>query len=294
VELAKASAVEPLGGGRFGAMLDPGWSIGAKPNGGYLLTVLARAAVAGAATDTATGTDTDTATDTVTSGPADRRDDHERAELPHPAAVSAHFLAAPDPGPAEVAVEVLRHGRSASQVRATLFAGGRRCVEALVTCGRLRPATAPYWSSVPVPDFPAEADCVPAPAADPRFPVPMFQEVELRADPVTAGFATGHPAMAGEIRAYVRASTAPPDPYAVLIALDALPPATFDLGLVGSWVPTMELTAYVRALPAPGPLRVRQRARLVADGRVDEDCDVWDAGGALVGSATQLAAVRLS
>ena len=268
MELTKASAVEDLGGGRYGAMLDPGWAIGTKPNGGYLLTVLARAAVAGAAVDPV-------------------------ADLPHPAAVSAHFLAAPDPGPAEVAVEVLRHGRSASQVRASLFAGGKRCGEALVTCGRLSPAAEPYWSSVPVPDFPAEADCVPAPAADPRFSVPMFSEVELRADPATAGFATGTPAMAGEIRAYVRASTAPPDPYAVLIALDALPPATFDLGLVGSWVPTMELTAYVRALPAPGPLRVRQRARLVADGRVDEDCDVWDANGALVGSATQLAALRL-
>jgi Thioesterase-like superfamily len=282
VELAKASAVEPLGDGRYGAMLDPGWAIGTKPNGGYLLTVLARAAVAGAA-------------EGAIAVPTDRRDDQEIVELPHPAAVSAHFLSAPDAGPAEVAVEVLRRGRSASQVRATLYAGGTRCVEALVTCGRLGPATTPYWSSpeVAVPDFPAEEDCAPAPRSDPRFPVPMFDEVGLRADPATAGFATGRPAMAGEIRGYVRASAAPPDAYAVLIALDALPPATFDLGLLGSWVPTMELTAYVRALPAPGPLRVRQRARLVADGRVDEDCQAWDSTGALVGSATQLAALRL-
>lgn len=282
MELAKASAVEPLGDGRYGAMLDPGWAIGTKPNGGYLLTVLARAAVAGAAVG-------------ASAVPTGRRDDRGIVELPHPAAVSAHFLAAPDAGPAEVAVEVLRQGRSASQVRATLFAGGTRCVEALVTCGRLVPAAAPYWSSaeVAVPEMPAEEDCVPAPKSDPRFPVPMFDEVGLRADPATAGFATGRPAMAGEIRGYVRASAAPPDPYAVLIALDALPPATFDLGLIGSWVPTMELTAYVRALPAPGPLRVRQRARLVGDGRVDEDCQAWDSTGALVGSATQLAALRL-
>src|SRR3954452_13227634 len=46
VELGKASAVEPLGGGRYGAVLDPGWSIGSKPNGGYLLALLTRAAVA--------------------------------------------------------------------------------------------------------------------------------------------------------------------------------------------------------------------------------------------------------
>jgi Thioesterase-like superfamily len=268
VELGKASQVEPLGAGRYGATLDPGWAIGSKPNGGYLLSVLARAAVAEAAIGAAA------------------------EPLPHPAAVSAHFLAAPDPGPAEVLVEVLRQGRSASQARATLVAGGRRCVEALVTCGRLE-SPAPYFSSVPPVELPPEEDCLPAPADDPRFTVPIFAEVQVRLDPATAGFAAGTPAMAGEIRGWARMAPTPPDPYAVLVALDILPPATFDLGLVGSWVPTMELTAYLRALPADGPLRVRQRARLVSADRVDEDCHVWDATGALVGSATQLAAVRL-
>lgn len=264
MELAKATAVEQVGPGRYAVVLDPGWSIGTKPNGGYLLAVLARAAVAGA-------------------GP----------ELPHPAAVSAHFLAAPDPGPAEVAVEVLRRGRSATQARATLTAGGVRCVEALVTCGQLPPAAPPYWSSVPDAPGPPVEDCVPAPGGDPRFPVPMFAEVDLRLDPESAGFAVGRPSKAGELRGYVRVAPEPPDPYALLVALDCLPPAPFDLGLTGSWVPTLELTAYLRALPADGPLRVRQRARLVGGDRVDEDCDVWDSAGVLVGSARQLAALRL-
>lgn len=207
--------------------------------------------------------------------------------------VSAHFLAAPDPGPAEVVVEVLRRGRSATQARATLVADGVRCVEALVTCGTLPPAAAPYWSSVPEADLPPVEDCVPVPGTDPRFPVPMFAEVDLRLDPASAGFAVGRPAMTGELRGYVRVAPAPPDPYALLVALDCLPPAPFDLGLTGSWVPTLELTAYLRALPADGPLRVRQRARLVGGDRVDEDCDVWDSAGVLVGSARQLAALRL-
>ena len=46
----------------------------------------------------------------------------------------------------------------------------------------------------------------------------------------------------------------------LLFAVDAFPPATFDVELTG-WVPTLELTAYVRALPAPGPVRVLQRAQ---------------------------------
>jgi hypothetical protein len=57
-------------------------------------------------------------------------------------------------------------------------------------------------------------------------------------------------------------------------------------------VPTLSLTAYVRSLPAPGPLLAHQRARLVEDDLVDEVCDIWDSRGRLVAQATQLAAVR--
>src|SRR5438105_4640319 len=39
------------------------------------------------------------------------------------------------------------------------------------------------------------------------------------------------------------------DPTSLLFAVDAFPPATFDIDFSG-WVPTLELTVYVRALPA--------------------------------------------
>ena len=38
------SAVTQREPGRFSAEIDPEWTIGAKPNGGYLLSILARAA----------------------------------------------------------------------------------------------------------------------------------------------------------------------------------------------------------------------------------------------------------
>ena len=50
---------------------------------------------------------------------------------------------------------------------------------------------------------------------------------------------------------------------------------------------------YVRGVPAPGPLMVRQRARLVQAELVDEMCHVWDSRGRLVAQATQLAGVRV-
>ena len=77
----------------------------------------------------------------------------------------------------------------------------------------------------------------------------------------------------------------------LLVLADAMPPVTLDMGLPG-WVPTVELTVLVRAVPAPGWLVVRQRARLMEDGWLDEECDIWDSRGRLVCQARQLAGYR--
>jgi len=78
----------------------------------------------------------------------------------------------------------------------------------------------------------------------------------------------------------------------LLYVADSFPPSTFTLGSVG-WVPTLELTTYLRGVPAPGPLRLRQRARMLAGSFVDQVCEAWDSRGRVVVQATQLAAVRM-
>ncbi len=269
----EATAVRRQGGegarASYGARLDPQWRIGAKPNGGYLLAMLARAAV-----------------DLANAGGG-------QPGHPYPVAVSAHFLAAPGTGPAEIEVELLRRGRSASQLRATLLAGGSRRVEALVTCGDLPTGAEPWWTDVPVPELPPLEACPRATDA-PIVEVPLLNVIEERLDPATAGFAVGRPSGRGEVRGWLRfADGRPPDPLSLLVAADCLPPATFELGLIGTWVPTLELTVYLRAVPAPGPLRARLRARLVTADRVDEECEVWDSTGQLVATGHQLAGVRL-
>ena len=55
----------------------------------------------------------------------------------------------------------------------------------------------------------------------------------------------------------------------------------------------MSLTAYIRALPAPGPLRMRQRVRLLAGSLADQVCEAWDSSGRIVAQATQIDAVRM-
>src|SRR5258708_3923841 len=102
----RVTALTAIGDGRFSAEVSPEWTIGGKPNGGYLLAMLGRAAAAVAARD-------------------------------HVVAASAHYLHSPDPGPVMIRAEVLRAGRSASQVRAQMRQGDQACVEALVTTGLL-------------------------------------------------------------------------------------------------------------------------------------------------------------
>jgi hypothetical protein len=125
------------------------------------------------------------------------------------------------------------------------------------------------------------------------MPVAIMDQVDLRLEPESAGFTTGRPSGRGELRGWLSL----PDgetftPESLLYAVDSYPAATFDIEFSG-WVPTLELTVYVRALPAPGPVRVLQRAQLIDAQRVDEACFVWDHVGRLVAHGTQLAGVRL-
>jgi hypothetical protein len=260
----QVSELQPAGDDRFDAEVDPAWTIGGKPNGGYLLAMLGRAA--------------------TWNGPH-----------PHVIAASAHYLHSPDPGPIAIHTEILRRGRSASQVRTRMVQGDVACVEALITVSRLEPGTVPFWDAgLPKVSAVDWEECERLiPVLPTGQPVAIMEQVEVRLEAATRGFAQGQPSGHGELRGWLALPADEAfDPISLLFAVDAFPPATFDVQFSG-WVPTLELTAYVRALPVPGPLRVTQRAQLIAAQRVDEVCYVWDSAGQLVAQGTQLAGIRL-
>jgi acyl-CoA thioesterase len=263
-EFDQATAVLPTSDG-FSATIDPGWTIGSRPNGGYLLALATRAAL------------------TV-------------AGQPHPLAVSCHYLAPPSTGPAEVEARLLRSGRSVSSAGVTLLQEGQPCLEALVSAGRLEPDAEPAWSadSGP-PQLPPPEECLPAQAELPTRPgvrVAILERVDVRIDPGTAGWAIGQPAGRLESAGWVRFSDGrPPDPLGLLLAADVLPPSIYGLGIVG-WAPTLALSFYLRDLPAAGWLRCAARGRLLRGGWFDEEVEVWDERDRLVAQSRQLAAAR--
>ena len=266
-----ATAIAPgADGSQYTTTIDGGFTIGPKAHGGYLLALAARAAGAALASQNSVHID--------------------------PLATTAHFLRSPDAGPAEIDVVVLRQGRSASQVRTTIIQEGKPQVEATFTMGALEPEpTDPWWTNVSLPAMAPIEDCIRLEADRPGAPfrVNLSDHVDMRADPAVLRFAVGEPTGRGELRTWISFTDGRPiDPLALLLFLDALPPASLDL-VPSGWIPTLSLTAYLRSRPAPGPLLAKQYIRTVQDERMDESCELWDTTGRLVGQATQLAGIRL-
>ena len=248
---------------RFTAEVDPGWTVAGRPNGGYLLALVTRAAL-------------------------------EAVGQPHPLAVSAHFLAPAEPGAAELEVRRLRAGGRLSTARVTLAQEGQARLEALVTAGRIDPDAAPRWRRAGGPaGLPPVEACVPArPELPGGMRANLLDHIDLRIDPATAGWVAGRPGGRLEVRGWVRFSDGrAPDPLALLQVVDALPPSSFDLGLP-SWAPTVELTVYLRGLPAPGWLACVVTGQLWQGGWFDEEAEVWDSAGNLVAQSRQFAGAR--
>lgn len=268
-----ATAVTREAPGRYVANVDPVWSIGGRPNGGYLMAMVARAACL----EVSDAADPDGGLD--------------------PLAVSASFPASPSPGEVRLEVEVVRRGRAFSTVHARMTQGAATQVDALVTCGHLPHAATTRHDGTTAPVLPPIDECFELPTEGPGFEVLLMQVVRQQLDPAVLGWTRGEPSGQPEVRGYVSlADGREPDPLSLVLVVDAAPPPTFALGIRG-WIPTLQLSAWVRRRPAPGPLVVRSRPSLVvaADdgtGFTDETCEIWDSTGALVAHGTQLAGLR--
>jgi acyl-coenzyme A thioesterase PaaI-like protein len=116
-------------------------------------------------------------------------------------------------------------------------------------------------------------------------------QIRMLFDPAVIGWVHDEPSGLPEMRGYFGLrEDREPDALLLALAVDGLPPVVFGLGATG-WAPTVELTMYMRMVPAPGPLRVAARCRHVSGGWFDEEAEVWDSAGNLVAQSRQIARV---
>ncbi|PRC43581.1 thioesterase family protein, partial [Mycobacterium sp. ITM-2017-0098] len=92
------------------------------------------------------------------------------------------------------------------------------------------------------------------------------------------------------IEYWVRPKGVAPDLLFALLCGDVSAPVTFGVNRFG-WAPTVQLTAYLRALPADGWLRVMCTATQIGQDWFDEDHIVVDCEGRIIVQTRQLAMV---
>jgi acyl-CoA thioesterase len=253
-----------------GVQLGNGWNIGDKPNGGYTMAAVARTMCA----------------HTVVAGSTHR----------DPVSITTHYLRPAQPGPALVSTTTLRTGRTFTNAISPMMQGDSPTqtirTQTMATFGTLPESYAAQHVSIIRPKIPSPDDCI-----DRREPALFVNQssigdnTEVRLHPNTGwvnGQPTGNPETVGWIRFR---DGRPPDAWSLLLFADALPPCVFELMPDRAWVPTIELTVHVRAKPAPGWLLARMTSRHIANGRFEEDGELWDETGTLVAQSRQLAMI---
>lgn len=253
------TAVSAQGGGVYTATVTDRWSIGGRPNGGYLMGLALRAVVA-------------------------------ESPHPHPLTMTGHYLSPAEPGPATVSVQMIKRGKSVSTAQALVAQDSRQRVAIMVTLGDLDSHEGPtrVMSTPP----PLGADLVSSQGRPSPHPIAERFEFALPPDQarVAAGIIGPQPEQA-EFTGKIRFSDgSAPSLLALPLLVDAYPPAVFNLGLTG-WTPTIELTVHVRGRPQGEWQILRVATRHLINGMLEEDALLWNEDGTLVAQSRQLARI---
>ncbi|MGO3327036.1 thioesterase family protein [Gordonia sp. (in: high G+C Gram-positive bacteria)] len=261
----------------YRARIDPTFTIGPKVHGGSVQMLAAKAARE-ALLDLA-DPDARTALEGVSA-----------------IAVASDYLAAPDPAEVDVAVSIVKRGRTVSLAKVDVTQGGRTMVSSTVTLGRVDAGDAIYRAPDLLGGLPSEP-------ADDGLTVDdtalggimhLGRALDLVLDAATFAAARGErgdPVVRGWIRPKDAADQdADLDRDFPVLVCDVSPPVLMNLGMFG-WAPTVQLTTYVRRRPAAGWLRFETSTHEVGKGMFDEDHVVLDSTGAVVAQSRQLALI---
>ncbi len=270
---SKGTAVEATAPGRYRGELRPEWNCPVVPHGGYATAAALRAMA---------------------------------SELDAPdlalRSVTNVFAAPVAAGPIEIEVEVLRRGRTVSQVRAHLHNAGERVGHTSVAVyGGVRPGF--EFTDVTPPKVAAPLDCPsfrdPRPEGFDEFvPFPFWELVEGRP-------ASGHPPWEDYVpttseRACWYRFDEPPrlddgriDPLSLVTLCDTMPGAVGER--MGSraektmWIPpSADLTVHLLGDTTSDWVLAVNRARHAGEGYASVEIELWDPDGVLVAYATQM------
>ncbi|HEU5112777.1 MAG TPA: thioesterase family protein, partial [Acidimicrobiia bacterium] len=171
---AEASAVAAAGDGTWKAEVLPDWDIFGVANGGYLMSIAARAM-------------------------------SEAADGRLPVSLTAHFTRPISAGAVMVSVDPVKEGRTFSTLRATVTAASDS-IALLGSFAEPGPGDADdlYVATAP-PELPAPEECIRAlPSPDGPLPPPLMAQFEERIHPGDTGPLEGRPSGTASMRGWFR------------------------------------------------------------------------------------------
>jgi len=252
----QATAVTPLGDGRWTAEADPEWFATVGPNGGYTAAIVLRAM-----------------TETLA------------APEREPRSLTLHYLRPLVAGPYEIGVAVKRAGRRLSTLSARIEQNGQMCLLALGAFSEDFEAAAEYADPAPEVPRPETVEAIP----QERALVAVARRFVVR--PAVGGrlFGQEDEALTGGWIEFAE-STPPLDAMALAMLSDAWIPSPFVRLDRPVGAPTVDLTIHFRA---PGeqvewPALAIFRSRFAHAGFFEEDGEIWSADGRLLAQSRQL------
>ncbi len=237
------------------------WSINNIPNGGYLMGILARAALAVS----------------------------EKQSTP---IVTAAFLSRTIPGPAAIVIKKISSSKQFERFEAGLFQNGVKTIQAMATfAGQTDECTVTRYETT-APEMDLVENCIMIPEL-PGYS--LFSNMDIRLDPECVGWMSGNLIQRSEHRGWIRfRENRAFDIPSILLVADAFPPPIFASQGMVAWVPTLEFSVSIRNPPVSRWLKCIFRTRFITCGLLEEDGQVWDEAGNLVAISRQVAQYKVT
>jgi len=235
------------------------WSINGNPNGGYLMAIAVNAAL--------------------------QHSDKRSTPI-----LTANFISRCLPGEADLHVEEISRSIQFNRLQARLLQDGKEKIRFIGTFADQKNGCFIERYETKMPDIAPLEECIQIPVI-PKYT--LFDNIDLRLDPVCAGWMQGTLSEKSEQKGWITfKDDRPYDIFSVLLIADSFPPPVLATQGLIDWVPTIELSVNIRNIPETRWLKCIFRTRFITCGLLESDGEVWDEKGSLVAISRQIAQFR--
>jgi acyl-CoA thioesterase len=247
----------------FEGIVAPNWSVNGNPNGGYLMAFLASAM-------------------------------QEKSDKKWPVIVTANFLTKCETEKNSlVTVEEISNGKQLNRYQARLLQDGTERTRAWATFmdeANCDASANRYEKEAPA--MPDRKECVSFPVM-PKYT--LFDHMDVLIAPSCAGWLKkgGDLSPVSEQKGWIKfKDDRPCDVLSLLLLADSFPPPVLASHGIVAWVPTVEYSVSVRALPDTQWIKAIFRSHYLTCDIVEEDGELWDENGKLLAISRQIAQFR--